>query len=647
MINFLPNFIQSTQPTVYDTESLTILESIGKVIEKVNNCIKEFNNLEIKTTNDYNNFLNEIKDYKEYCEELIQSYYNNVNATIEEFKHLIALLNGIDEIVSYVEEQSKFVQDLAKQNQDAINKGTIVTKDRYNDLVVNVKYFGATGNSKYYDWESGIFYTDSNKTTIANNDTESINKAIEYCKSINGKLFFPKGNYQYDDTLIIDGFVVEGNNAVLESKNKNGIIIKTGDDRRYVLNNITISGRSQVTSIGISFSMETHNSTNRVLNNVSVFNFETDVQFNDNSYLIKFYNCKLSLCKYAVYFPNGLKNSGENISFEYCTLTSTESVVKHYGFGHLKFINCSFDYFSNRAFDMRGRATCELIGCHIECYTDKANEIIKLIEDGTTFKMIGGTIILNNYNKNVTIPNLIYCNDVKDNAGVFLINVTLDDIVLSTNFLTDGNGNVVLQNCAHYLYSQTFKMISKNNRFNLMSDGDFSTKIDETNLTKDLVFLRNCTNKINWRNGSSITITTEPTTSGLTITKYGKVGAESSMAVAVPIENSSRHNCLVTLNNNSFTVGSIDLTLSYVKLVDTGDNNPIVKHRKEIASRNGIGVSEIPSADSDLVINTNNYYQVDRPLWATHLMLEISLTNASNSTEDGKIFLKRVLFNQW
>ena len=64
MINLITDLISFTQPTNFDRESLSVIESIAKIKKVVNECITQFNNLENKTDEDYKNFLNQITNYK-------------------------------------------------------------------------------------------------------------------------------------------------------------------------------------------------------------------------------------------------------------------------------------------------------------------------------------------------------------------------------------------------------------------------------------------------------------------------------------------------------------------------------------------------------------------------------------------------------
>ena len=577
--------------------------------------------------------------------------YPQVTKTIKELpiKHG---LDGTEKLIVEDNEATKqaplgtIVDEIKQNSQEKIREiesELAQTNAQLSDIVINVKNFGAVGDAKVYDWGTGNFYTDESKEVMAHNDTEAINRAIERCKECGGVLFFPKGNYRFDDTLLIDGFVVEGNGAILESTNPIGVSVVTGDDRRYVIDKLTITGRSVNGSVGISFDMKTHNSTARELNKVSVFNFNTDVKFNDNSYLIHFYNSKFANCKTAIQFPHALTNSGENISFTNCVFTAKEIVVLHEGHGELKFMNCSFDYFENICFKLKNRSLVKLYGCHIETNPTMTNAIIQCEGDGSTFSMYGGYLLLlrKDGTGEVNLPHVVYCNEVKNSAGCYFFGTTMDDIHISTDYFAVGNGIVKLEDVNHYQYSTTFAMLNKN--FNLSSHPSMANMTIDGNFQPyDLIFIDKCTRDkplTNPWNGGSIMIDNGGD-AGLKIQKYDVQEAQATVVLAYPITRGKRHNAIMTIINQSHNTGYLNLNFYYAKLLENG-NTPTITKKENISHRYGLYFTE--NEEKTLKLNENSMYQPNAPIWATHVCVELDEYNLA----EGIMFVKNVIVNEF
>lgn len=194
MINKLVNFINSTQSTIYDTESLTILESIGKIIEKVNNCIEYFNQLENKTNDDYNNFISQIRDYKNEINELMKTYKGDVYEVYNEFKRSIENLDKINESVDYVKEQSEIVQKLAEENANKIKDGTIATHLDVDNAKTSVKEELSINMVNFVNVDK----------MSGNTDTEKIKNAITKAMEKNGgEIYFTNNKYIINERINI------------------------------------------------------------------------------------------------------------------------------------------------------------------------------------------------------------------------------------------------------------------------------------------------------------------------------------------------------------------------------------------------------------------------------------------------------------
>lgn len=142
MIDKINKQFYTTKSTIYDTESYTILESIGKFLMKVNEVVEEFNNLDVKYTT-LENYVNEKIGYLlgDGLNTEVLSYINKLcgNGTItnlinnqilqdlnEKFDEAIANLNDGDNSTT----NSEIVD--ARHGEKTLSKNLSKVKDNLN-----------------------------------------------------------------------------------------------------------------------------------------------------------------------------------------------------------------------------------------------------------------------------------------------------------------------------------------------------------------------------------------------------------------------------------------------------------------------------------------------------------------------------------
>lgn len=208
MINLITDLISFTQPTNLDKESLSVIESISKIQKVVNECITQFNNLENKTDEDYQNFLNQITNYKNEVIKIVNDIKNDNNSFKNEFREIIKSLENFNVSLEIIKKQSEFIQDLAKQNQDAIDKGTIATKDEINKINTTLEHIE---NSK----------TRVSIENFTGSDVEKMNYAINSFNNTGGVIELKSGKeYYINETIYLPYNVsIEGNNATIKVDN--------------------------------------------------------------------------------------------------------------------------------------------------------------------------------------------------------------------------------------------------------------------------------------------------------------------------------------------------------------------------------------------------------------------------------------------
>ena len=190
MINKLPLFINPTQSTVYDTESLTLLESIGKNIEKINQCVESFNKLDVDNTN-----------FK------------------KEFKDLVNDLSVFNTNLEEIRFQSQYVTSLAKENQDEINKGKIANVYQINELISKV---GSLENNKANIEDIANLTT---ATPLFSNSVDGMtDKSRIYVNKSDGYIYIYEGNQWKNTNLLYQSTGLNENSvSYMNLSNKNAV----------------------------------------------------------------------------------------------------------------------------------------------------------------------------------------------------------------------------------------------------------------------------------------------------------------------------------------------------------------------------------------------------------------------------------------
>lgn len=162
MINLITDLISFTQPTNLDKESLSVIESISKLKNKANECILEFNKLEEKNNKDFNDLIISNNKFK------------------EEFKALIEDIENFNVSLKYINSQSQYVQELAKQNQDKIDSGDISSKQDIKLINLSLK-----NKVEKTDVDNELNKINSSLNLKANkNDIDTINSRIDSFTSL-------------------------------------------------------------------------------------------------------------------------------------------------------------------------------------------------------------------------------------------------------------------------------------------------------------------------------------------------------------------------------------------------------------------------------------------------------------------------------
>lgn len=503
---------------------------------------------------------------------------------------------------------------------------------------VNVKDFGAYGDANYYNPKDGKYYIDSSFNHLSHDDTKSVIDAIDYLKKNDRlkTLFFPGGNYYLDQTIEVNGYSIEGENSKILSKAEIAVKVLKGNDRKEIISRLGIVGINKVKSIGILCTNTNENTASVSLSYINIFNFENGISFSNNSYLYNFRNIKVADCNNCIVFPNNLKNSGENISFYNSVFSAKDKVVDCGSQGEINFFSCSFDYFQNKAFYVHDRGMVYLDSCHIEGDGSILRDtIIDVIGEGSSFKMIGGQIILVDKSNTVKrqIQYILRCDTGTSNIGAVFDDVTLDDCNTTSRYFSTGNSIVKMNNITHYEYSKSIKLINKN--ANLLQDGSF-----EFGGIKDSVLIDESSQQIKENYQSSeldVNIDDKQSKDGiksLKITKKVPKGTKVVFYLAIPIDRQVKCSEEFYIKSDCGT-GKIISSSIYGTIKD----NKIV--RGEINDTKTLEVKSILNWNKEFIENNESSFKRS-PQWAKNYIIKFDITDLPQ----GSVWIDDLVVNQ-
>jgi len=231
-----------------------------------------------------------------------------------------------------------------------------------------------------------------------------------------------------------------------------------------------ISAAKSKNTIGIKFDgVGTAGASHVNLFNTNVYGFGTGVQYNNHAYLITMFNSDVHWCGTSVEMPSGLTDYGERITFVSCSFYNSITLVKQSNSdGSMKFVTCSFDYQSGRAFHLTGgRVT--LIGGHIEAKHDD-NYFWYIEGQGALLQFIGVEIVVPSEKGNTSNYELGYVHANTALGGLQMTNCFLSIPSYKKQFLIAGEGRVMIKDL---VTNQLDKKFSISKSLNRLRDGSF------------------------------------------------------------------------------------------------------------------------------------------------------------------------------
>lgn len=487
-----------------DFDAITNYQLLCKVVEYLNNTINATNELGEEVEDISSNFI-ELKNYVDnYFNNLdVQDEVNNKldemvqNGTFDNLinkyisSHILNVFNNVEELKNANLNNGTFAKTMGYYNSSDLGGGNYIISNEQlqsdngsiiqlnNGLFailieknINVKQFGAYGDNIHDDSEAIQKANNYLLNLIKKNNTWSLSKI---------NLYFPAGQYKITKTIVLSPFlrfIANGLVSFMNYSTTNCIILKNNIDdpgynttfpyRNGVQGNIfdgagsfqIIDFSNSENSIGLELSINL-NEYNQLtenakpyksismtnFNNITIYNFNIGLKINPiNFYINSFYNFKLINNYYGIVITENGINSGENISFNECSISSSEIGIysKANGF-NMTFNNCSFDFNHQRIAIFDKSSLIILNNCHIE-----HNENKNISKNYGLFFFNNTSGINNFYINNCYIYSqstqlLPLISSIKENNVRVSIN-NLQDSVASNNAFTKEDFNLFLCN---------------------------------------------------------------------------------------------------------------------------------------------------------------------------------------------------------
>lgn len=228
-------------------KKLTTIPFELEVVKKINS------NAAVESSNEFRSLLNALKEIDQWNRE-----FADKSGKLEEL-----YTPRLNELGSQLDTNATELKLTPKTENKPTTQGIW---QEFEDRAINVKWFGAVGNAKYFDEATKKFYADAKHTIPATDDTEAIRKAIASAYQQHIPIFFPRGQYYISDTITIPNYMyivgvgtVQGSAIVTD---KAIDMLKTEEKGLYIqiekiairgVKNHTLSGLTVKSSLYSSF----------------------------------------------------------------------------------------------------------------------------------------------------------------------------------------------------------------------------------------------------------------------------------------------------------------------------------------------------------------------------------------------------------
>ena len=318
-------------------------------------------------------------------------------------------------------------------------------------------------------------------------DTQAL-KTLLLRTDINTKLYFPKGDYIFTDTIDIDcsKYCLVGENGTIfyfNANNKTFLKISSTSHSlasANVIENIKIINKNKTcTAMFLGGNDDGKKCVGVSIKGLMLEGFLHHVIFGDDTFIVQFEKSTFyGWIGNSLSYKDNPINSGENISFTMCSWhdpANDTSKIFHITFGFFKFSRCSFDYFAQLGY-VGGIAVPNVIieNCHIEYgfpYSVTSSTDIALVVDrgyvtisNTTLlwakiinhafaKCINGSIKFSNLTfrlLGLDVANVDHLSEFEKGGTITYTNTMYDSLVEKTKIKLLNNSGILPNNIDFY-----------------------------------------------------------------------------------------------------------------------------------------------------------------------------------------------------
>jgi hypothetical protein len=502
-----------------------------------------------------------------------------------------------------------------------INKktATVISLDEYESYIPNKN---TISDPALWDWSAPL-----NKAS-----QDVINKKIATTIKVTGFKKFNSSvtldvtyaSYDFTDSELDFSAINDGSSSFIFEGGKKTWNNLSYQNMRYVKGLFMRGAGKTSNSKGITFNSPTGSAQGVSFWHCDIKEFGTCMSFEQNAYLLSFFNCSVGRGNIGVHMPPGFTNYGENIAFFGGVLGNCNLAIKNENpNGNFHFNGTSIDYSGAVAEAVAGGIFFN--NNHIE-HNNTGTPLTDIpfkTGIGDSAKIVFSNVFLMFW----TVPNLdylFYTENTKQAGGIKFVNTTLFNVKTNTGILCGGTGLIEFVGDP-ILYEGTGNMSASpitslaNNK---LIDGVFEdSAILDAYISKDTTTINNRTTGTNLQLTLDSTVFYEGTKS-LKINKVGGASSASGISFMVPIDSGRHHSWQLRINKGTVSTGIMYITDYYVNLLNVNTAGiPTFQKTKTKATR----TIDMTALAAGWQKQTAPLALSKAPKWATHYVVTFNL----------------------
>ena len=434
------------------------------------------------------------------------------------------------------------------------------------------------------------------------------------------------------DTLVVDTSYISldfttGNIDATGLGGKPAFQFKSSSTSGYAYNRSSVRGlrlvgpgASTAGSVGLLFDTTGGSIRGVGFYGLEVAGFATGLSFENNAYLLSFYNFHISRCGTGISMPAGKSNYGENIKFLGGGVGTCDLAIYNANpNGNLHLVAVSIDLCLQAAFAEYGGIF--LAQPHIEFHETGASSANPQFVTGANQSAkitINGGILL--YTVTPTAPFIFETRHAGWGGGIFVSQLTMYNTATSSGYLCGGTEKAHFTDLIQYDGNSTGASngaIMPYRSANLLVNGDFSLPA----VVDQFVNASDATSRT-----SGPLMTLAIADEKLVVTRTGTKSV--MMAIDVPVTHGLTYASLFTIDSSTST-GTLAIIESWIAVSSLDSRNMPVVSRSEARGPTNVAMSTIRASLPYTRRNGPMPWSRVAPAWATHYRLRLNFTSVS------------------